>query len=367
MHPCFGGNANMPVASSFHRPAAYAIAQTVVDVPLVFIQVLIFDIVVYFMAGLARTASQFFISFIFLFIMTMSMYSFFRALGSLTKSLDIASRFTGISIQVLIVYTGYLIPPSKMHPWFKWLIWINPVQYGFEGLMANEFTGLNIQCEPPFLVPQSPQASPQYQSCTIQGSQPGQISVNGADYIQTAFTYSRSHLWRNFGIIIAFWIFFVFLTIVGMEIQKPNAGGGAVTIFKRGRAPKSVERAMEKGSIPEDEEKAAAAGDEKLIDNDSSGSEVELTAKGVAKNESIFTYQNVNYIIPYEKGERKLLNDVQGYVRPGKLTALSKSIYFLFLRIAQDPEDLLGDAFEYNPIIWFGYTSPESEPRHQER
>ncbi|KAL8796510.1 MAG: hypothetical protein Q9195_001184 [Heterodermia aff. obscurata] len=307
---------------SFHRPAAYAIAQTVVDVPLVLIQVLIFDIVVYFMSGLARTASQFFISVIFLFIMTMSMYSFFRALGSLTKSLDIASRFTGISIQVLIVYTGYLIPPSKMHPWFKWLIWINPVQYGFEGLMANEFTGLNIQCEPPFVVPQGPQASPQYQSCTIQGSQPGKITVDGADYIQTAYTYSRSHLWRNFGIIIAFWLFFVFLTIVGMEIQKPNAGGGAVTIFKRGRAPKSVERAMEKGSTPEDEEKVAAAGDEKLIENDSSGSEAELTAKGVAKNESIFTYQNVNYTIPYEKGERKLLNDVQGYVRPGKLTAL---------------------------------------------
>ena len=346
MHPSFGGHANTLVASSFHRPAAYAIAQTVVDIPLVFIQVLIFDVVVYFMSNLARTASQFFISFVFIFFMTMSMYSFFRALGSLTKSLDIASRFTGISIQVLIVYTGYLIPPGKMHPWFKWLIWINPVQYGFEALMANEFTGLNIQCEPPFLVPQGPQASPQYQSCTIQGSQPGQTSVKGADYIQTAFTYSRSHLWRNFGIIIAFWIFFVVLTIVGMEIQKPNAGGGAVTIFKRGRAPKSVERAMEKGSIPEDEEKAAAAGDEKLIDNDSSGSEGDLTAKGVAKNESIFTYQNVNYTIPYEKGERKLLNDVQGYVRPGKLTALSKSIYFLFLKLKKDPSDLLGDVFK---------------------
>ncbi|KAK6397723.1 hypothetical protein LTR65_004971 [Meristemomyces frigidus] len=41
---------------------AYAIAQTAVDVPLVFVQVVIFDIVVYFMAHLSRTASQFFIS-----------------------------------------------------------------------------------------------------------------------------------------------------------------------------------------------------------------------------------------------------------------------------------------------------------------
>jgi len=308
--------------SSFHRPAAYAIAQTVVDAPLVLVQVLIFDIVVYWMAGLSKTASQFFISLLILWIITMTMYSLFRAIGSLTKSLDIATRITGLAIQILIVYTGYLIPPSKMHPWFKWLIWINPVQYGFEALMANEFYNFDITCVPPNLVPQGPGTSPQYQSCTLQGSQPGQTSVSGADYIRTAFTYERSHLWRNFGIIAGFWIFFVALTMLGMEIQKPNAGGGAVTIFKRGQAPKSVSKAMEKGSIPEDEEKAGVAGTEKLADTESSGSDSEGAAKGIAGNESVFTYQKVNYTIPLEKGEKKLLNDVQGYVRPGKLTAL---------------------------------------------
>lgn len=92
---------------SFYRPSAFAIAQTVVDVPLVLVQVLIFDIVVYFMAGLQRTASQFFISLLFLFILTMTMYAFFRAIGALMGSLDAATRVTGVSIQILVVYTGY--------------------------------------------------------------------------------------------------------------------------------------------------------------------------------------------------------------------------------------------------------------------
>ena len=291
--------------------------------PLVLVQVLIFDLVVYFMSDLARTPSQFFISLLILWIITMSMYSFFRAVGSLCASLDIATRITGVAIQALIVYTGYLVPPQKMHPWFKWLIWINPVQYGFEALMANEFHNLDIQCVAPYLVPEGPGASPQYQSCLIAGSQPGQTTVNGADYIMTAFTYTRAHLWRNFGIIVGFWLFFVFLTMIGMEIQKPNAGGGAVTIFKRGQAPKSVEQAMEKGDIPEDEEKkVAAAGDENLIEQDSTSSDSLQVVKGIARNESVFTYTNVNYTIPVDKGERKLLSDVQGFVRPGKLTAL---------------------------------------------
>jgi ATP-binding cassette, subfamily G (WHITE), member 2, SNQ2 len=99
---------------SFYRPAAYAVAQTVVDIPLVFTQVVIFDLIIYFMAGLGRTPSQFFISILFLWIVTMTMYAFFRGIAAVCKSLDSATRVTGFAIQALIVYTGYLIPPTKM-------------------------------------------------------------------------------------------------------------------------------------------------------------------------------------------------------------------------------------------------------------
>ena len=88
---------------SFYRPSAYAIAQTVVDVPLVFVQVIIFNIVVYFMSGLQRTPSQFFISTLLLFIITMTMYAFFRSVGALMGSLDAATRVTGVAIQILVV------------------------------------------------------------------------------------------------------------------------------------------------------------------------------------------------------------------------------------------------------------------------
>lgn len=38
---------------SFYRPAAYAIAQTVVDVPLVFVQVILFNVIIYWMGGVS--------------------------------------------------------------------------------------------------------------------------------------------------------------------------------------------------------------------------------------------------------------------------------------------------------------------------
>lgn len=191
--------------------------------------------------------------------------------------------------------------------------------------MANEFYNLELQCVPPYIVPQVPNADPRYQSCAVKGSKPGSLTVSGADYISASYQYSRSHLWRNFGFICAFFLFFVFLTALGMEIQKPNKGGGAVTIYKRGQVPKTVEKAMEIKALPGDVENGGVQDSGSGDANNELGGDSDNpsdAAKGVAKNETIFTWQNVNYTIPYEKGERKLLQDVQGYVKPGKLTAL---------------------------------------------
>jgi ABC-type multidrug transport system ATPase subunit/ABC-type multidrug transport system permease subunit len=309
---------------SFYRPSAFAIAQTVVDVPLVFIQVIIFNVIIYFMANLARTASQFFISNLILWLVTMVTYAFFRAISAWCGTLDVATRFTGVAIQILVVYTGYLIPPDSMHPWFGWLRWINWIQYGFECLMANEFAYLTLQCEPPYLVPQGPNARPQNQGCTLAGASPGSTSVSGAAYIQESFTYTRSHLWRNFGFLWAFFIFFVFLTALGMELMKPNVGGGAITVFKRGQVPKKIEESIATGGRAKGDKQDEETGRRDPVANgdaERTKSDEQITQE-VAKNETVFTFQNINYTIPYEKGERKLLNDVQGYVRPGKLTAL---------------------------------------------
>ncbi|KAK5044842.1 hypothetical protein LTR84_010380 [Exophiala bonariae] len=315
---------------SFHRPAAFALAQTVVDVPLVFIQVILFNVIIYWMGGLAASASQFFISCMILWLVTMVTYAFFRSISALCKTLDDATKFTGIAIQILIVYTGYLIPPAQMKPWFSWLRWINWIQYGFECLMANEFTGLIMECDGLNLVPQTRDASPQYQSCALAGSLPGVTDVDGARYILQSFTYSRSHLWRNFGFLWAFFLFFLALTCFGMEMMKPNAGGAAMTVFKRGQVPKRVEESIATGGrekgFKDDEEtgkqpQGTSGGREKISHESSESGKGDVTDQ-VAQNETVYTFRGINYTIPVEKGERKLLADVQGYVRPGKLTAL---------------------------------------------
>ncbi|RYP81363.1 hypothetical protein DL769_002009 [Monosporascus sp. CRB-8-3] len=110
-------------------------------------------------------------------------------------------------------------------------------------------------------------------------------------------------------------------------MMKPNTGGAAVTVFKSGQVPKTVQdsietgrrkdtvsdeetgRVNEKAAPPEQDAKGQEQKDKEVLDN-------------VAKNETIFTFKDVNYTIPFQGGERRLLQNVQGYVRPVKLTAL---------------------------------------------
>jgi ABC-type multidrug transport system permease subunit len=43
-----------------------------------------------------------------------------------------------IFILALIIYTGFAIPIIDMHPWFRWINYLDPVAYAFEALMINE-------------------------------------------------------------------------------------------------------------------------------------------------------------------------------------------------------------------------------------
>lgn len=79
-----------------------------------------------------------------------------------------------------------------------------------------------------------------------------------------------------------------------------------------------VERAMENPERPVDVESAEKESPLPGLKEEEPQEEVQ----NIAKNTSIFTWQNVNYTIPYKGGQRMLLQNVDGYVKPGRLTAM---------------------------------------------
>jgi len=136
------------------------------------------------------------------------------------------------------------------------------------------------------------------------------------------------------GILFAFWGFFVVVTLIGMEnILKPHKGGGDVNVYKKGGAPESVKRVLEENSGKNNDEEAQVGGGglvEKIEDGDGVNvrrAEQEKELQSIAKSETVFTWSSVKYTIPVQGGKRVLLNDVWGYVKPGRLTALVGRIF----------------------------------------
>ncbi|KAI0752733.1 pleiotropic drug resistance ABC transporter [Daedaleopsis nitida] len=303
--------------AAMYHPFVEGLALTLVDVPITFVTQIVFGVLIYFLVGLQQSAGQFFIFFLIAFINTITMKAWFRALAAAFKSPAPATAVAGLSTLILVLYTGYTLPIPYMIGALKWITYINPLRYGFEALIVNEFHTIHAQCAT--LVPQGPGylgVSLENQVCTTVGSVPGDSTVSGANYIKLAYNYSYSHLWRNFGIICAFGLGFVCVLLFLTEINQSLAGESNVMLFKRG-SKSEVIKAAEKETTS-DEEKGSTR-----PSSTSGGVDVKEMKDSTPNVHDTFSFHHLNYTVPVGKGQtRQLLDDVSGYAPPGKLTAL---------------------------------------------
>ncbi|KAI8989100.1 pleiotropic drug resistance ABC transporter [Trametes punicea] len=312
--------------AAMYHPFVEGLALTLVDVPITAITMIVFSILIYFLVGLQRTAAQFFTFLLFVFTMTITMKAWFRSLAAAFKSAAPATAIAGLTTLVLVLYTGYSIPQPYMIGALKWITWINPLRYGFEALMVNEFHTVHADCST--LVPQGPpyaNVSIANQVCTTVGSTPGSLTVSGSNYIALSFGYTYNHLWRNFGVLCAFGVGFITILLILTENNTSLAGETSVMLFKRGSKSDVIKAAEKETSA--DEEKghgsSSAAAAAAVAAQHGDGADVKELKEATPEVKDVFSFRHLNYVVPVGGGkERKLLDDVSGYVPPGKLTAL---------------------------------------------
>ncbi|EFQ32652.1 ABC-2 type transporter [Colletotrichum graminicola M1.001] len=307
---------------AYYHPAAFCIAQIAADIPVILFQISTFSVVLYFMVGLKTTAGAFFTFWSVVFTTTMCMTAMFRSVGAGFTTFDGASKASGFMVSALVMYCGYMIQKPQMHDWFVWLFWINPLSYAFDALMATEFHNQLIPCVGPNLVPNGPgYTDPAYQSCAgVSGATQGETTLTGDEYL-SALSYSHSHVWRNFGIVWAWWALFVALTIYSTSKWRPAAEGGSSLLIPRENA--KITRAHRQDEEMQSLEQTTM--EKNKVNNEQSNSGDGNVNKSLVRNTSIFTWKNLSYTVKTPSGDRLLLDNVQGYVKPGMLGALMGS------------------------------------------
>jgi ATP-binding cassette, subfamily G (WHITE), member 2, PDR len=158
----------------------------------------------------------------------------------------------------------------------------------------------------------------------IIGAVPGQQTVSGARWLELSYGYSANHIWRNLGIILAFFIFFTFTFLAAVEWSSPPESHGEVLVFQKGKEPGHL---ADSTTVAADEEsghaKRLASRDEAArTERRSTIASVQEMKKELHIPKDVFTWKNVCCDVMIKGQPRRLLSNVFGYVKPGTLTAL---------------------------------------------
>ncbi|KAI2466733.1 ABC-2 type transporter-domain-containing protein [Annulohypoxylon bovei var. microspora] len=300
--------------ASYH-PFAEAVASTMCDLPIKIISVLCFNIPLYFMAQLRQEAGAFFIFLLFGFTCTFTMSMILRTIAQTSRTIQQAITPAAIFILGLVIYTGFVLPTRYMQGWLRWLNYLDPISYAYESLVANEFSNRQFPCT--MFVPMGgpyANATPLERTCSVAGALPGEDFVSGDVFINGNFGFYHSHIWRNFGILIAYIVFFTAVYMLAAEYLSLEISKGEVLVFRRNH--KSL--ASPKAQNDEESRAVSVQASKTQRDSDVSGT---LVAK-IQNQNSIFHWSDVCYDITIKGKPRRILDHVDGWIKPGTLTAL---------------------------------------------
>ncbi|KAF2420355.1 hypothetical protein EJ08DRAFT_673206 [Tothia fuscella] len=288
---------------AFYHPSAEALSGIMVDLPYKFMNATIVNVTIYFMGNLRREPGAFFFFFLFS-IVTMFLMSMMFPMGP-----------ASVILLVTVLFSGFAIPAQYMLSWIGWTRLLNLVYYSMESVFLNEFVGLQFACSA--FIPSGPgyeSVSGPQRACLTTGSRPGEDYVNGTAFVEVSFCFINSNRWRNFGILLAFFVLFLVAHLVGVEYVSGERSKGEVLVCTRDALRKRSKRLLgdvESAKVASPSMKNTSECDESNI--------------SIGNSTSVFNWHDLCYDIPVKGGTRRILDHVDGWVKPGTLTALMVS------------------------------------------
>ena len=296
---------------SMYHLSAEALQEIITEFPTKFVAVVILALTTYWMPNLKHTAGAFFMYLLFLLTIQQCMSFTFKCIASVCKDGTTAHAIGGLWVLMMCVYTGFVLPLNQMHHWIKWIHYLNPMFYAFYSLMGSEFHRKHMPCY--HFIPSGPgyeNVSLANQICALSGAVAGQDWVDGDAYLYRAFDFRWHNVWKYWGINVCWTAGFIGLNAFMAEFVKNVEGGGDMLLFKRGCLPDTSNGEDWDGKVASREEMMLAL----------NGPDADLDK--IIAEADIFSWKNLDYVIPYDGATRQLLCQIQGYVKPGTMTAL---------------------------------------------
>ncbi|XP_025635247.1 pleiotropic drug resistance protein 1-like isoform X2 [Arachis hypogaea] len=126
-------------AAGMYSALPYAIAQVMIELPYIFAQAVTYGVIVYAMIGFEWNVKKLF-WYIFFMYFTFCYFTFYGMMAvAATPNHHIASILAAAFYGIWNVFSGFVIPRTRMPVWWKWYCWVCPVSWTLYGLVASQF------------------------------------------------------------------------------------------------------------------------------------------------------------------------------------------------------------------------------------
>ncbi|CAN8278879.1 unnamed protein product [Cochlearia groenlandica] len=95
-------------------------------------------VVTYYSIGFAPDAGRFFKQFLLVFLIQQMAAALFRLIASVCRTMMIANTGGALTLLLVFLLGGFLLPKGEIPDWWGWAYWISPLTYAFNALTVNE-------------------------------------------------------------------------------------------------------------------------------------------------------------------------------------------------------------------------------------
>ncbi|KAF5466684.1 hypothetical protein F2P56_016589 [Juglans regia] len=134
-------------AAGMYSALPYAFGQVAIELPYVFMQSAVYGIIVYAMIGFEWTAAKFF-WYLFFMYFTLLYFTFYGMMSvAFTPNHHIAAIVSSAFYAIWNLFSGFIVPRTRIPIWWRWYYWACPVAWTLYGLVVSQFGDVQDRLE----------------------------------------------------------------------------------------------------------------------------------------------------------------------------------------------------------------------------
>ena len=117
---------------------SYFLSRNAIEIPYLIVMPLIFNLVFYWIVGLASTPEQFFLNYLINFLINLCGNSLGLLLGSIAQDPKSVAAMVPLILTPFIMFSGFFKNSANLPNWLGWIQYLSPIKYGLAAMAQIE-------------------------------------------------------------------------------------------------------------------------------------------------------------------------------------------------------------------------------------